>query len=196
MRRLLVASGNTGKVREIARLLEGRAFEVVGLQDYPDLAELPEPHETFAENAASKALAAAEHAGCWALADDSGLQVPALNDRPGVYSSRYAPTDEQRIARLLEEMAGLQGDERRARFVCVVALAEPGRLLGQWEGVCEGVIATRPRGAGGFGYDPVFEVGGRTFAEMPAHEKNQISHRGRALRAFLESLSESPDEQS
>lgn len=196
MRRLLVASGNAGKVREIARLLEGRAFEVVGLQEYPDLAELPEPHETFSGNAASKARAAADHAGCWALADDSGLQVPALDNRPGVYSSRYAPTDEERIARLLDEMAGLNGDQRRAQFVCVVALAEPGRLLGQWEGVCEGVIAEARRGEGGFGYDPVFEVGGRTFAEMSAHEKNQISHRGRALRAFLESLSELPDERS
>jgi XTP/dITP diphosphohydrolase len=187
-RRLLVASRNAGKVREIALLLADLPLTVVGLEVVPDLRELPEPYDTFAENAASKARTAAAHAGCLALADDSGLQVPALDNRPGVYSSRYAPTDEQRIARLLEEMAGLRGEQRRARFVCLIALADGARTLGLWEGVCEGFIAEAPRGTQGFGFDPVFRYGERTFAEITATEKSQVSHRGAALRAFRHDL--------
>lgn len=188
-RRLLVASQNPGKVREIARLLVGAPLQVVGLDEYPDMPDLPEPHATFAANAASKAQTAAAHAGCLALADDSGLQVPALGDRPGVFSSRYAPTDAERIARLLGEMQDLAGDEpRRARFVCVLALAQPTRLLRSWQGTCEGVIAPEPRGQHGFGFDPVFVYGERTFAEMTPEEKDRVSHRGQALRAFCHDL--------
>ncbi len=187
-RRLLVASGNAGKVREIALLLADLPLEVVGLDAVPDMPELPEPYDTFHQNAASKAQTAAAVARCCALADDSGLQVPALGDRPGVYSSRYAPTDAERIARLLEEMSGLTGEQRRARFVCVVALADDARLLGLWEGVCEGFIAEEPRGAEGFGFDPVFLYGDRTFAQMTAAEKSRVSHRGQALRAFRHGL--------
>jgi len=187
-RRLLVATSNPGKVREIALLLVGLPLEVIGLADVPDMPELPEPYDTFAANAESKARSAAAHAGCLALADDSGLEVPALGGRPGVYSSRYAATDPERIARLLAEMQGRRGDDRRARFVCALALADGARTLGQWEGACEGVIAEAPRGTNGFGFDPVFLHGGRTFAQMTATEKGEVSHRGRALRAFREDL--------
>jgi len=187
-RRLLVASHNAGKVRELRLLLADLPLEVVGLEVVPDLGELPEPYDTFAANAASKARTAAAHAGGLALADDSGLQVPALDNRPGVYSSRYAPTDEQRIARLLAEMSDLRGEQRRARFVCLVALADETRTLGLWEGVCEGFIAEAPSGTQGFGFDPVFRHGDRTFAEITAAEKSQVSHRGAALRAFLHDL--------
>ncbi len=187
-RRLLVASGNAGKVREIALRLADLPLEVVGLDAVPDMPELPEPYGTFHQNAASKAQTAAGVARCLALADDTGLQVPALGDRPGVYSSRYAPSDAERIARLLEEMSGLTGEQRRGRFVCVVALADDTQLLGLWEGVCEGFIAEEPRGAEGFGFDPVFVYGDRTFAQMTAAEKSQVSHRGRALRAFRHDL--------
>lgn len=187
-RRLIVATNNAGKVREIALRLDGLPVEVIGLADVPDMPELPEPYDTFAANAASKAQTAAAHAGCLALADDSGLQVPALDDRPGVYSSRYAPTDPERIARLLDEMHALDGAERRARFVCVLALADPERTLGLWEGVCEGHIASAPEGTQGFGFDPVFVVGDRTFAQMSATEKGEVSHRGQALRAFCRDL--------
>jgi XTP/dITP diphosphohydrolase len=189
-RRLLVASHNAGKIRELAQLLIGLPLEVVGLETVPDLGDLPEPYDTFAANATSKARTAAVHAGCLALADDSGLQVPALDGRPGVYSSRYAPTDPERVARLLDEMAGLQGEQRRARFVCVLALAHADGCLGLWEGACEGMIATAPRGTQGFGFDPVFLYGDRTFAEMTPDEKSQVSHRGVALRAFRHDLPE------
>lgn len=128
-KRLLVASANPGKLVEISRLLAGVAVEVVGLAAYPDAPELPEPYETFAQNAESKARAAAEFAGCAALADDSGLQVEALGGRPGVYSARYAASDPQRVARLLEELRGVAGGERKARFVCAVALARPGHTI-------------------------------------------------------------------
>ncbi|MHB8997729.1 MAG: RdgB/HAM1 family non-canonical purine NTP pyrophosphatase [Armatimonadota bacterium] len=183
-RRLLVASTNRGKIAEITRLLCGQPVEVVGLDAYPDAPELPEPYHTFAENAGSKATAAAEFCGCWALADDSGLEVRALDGRPGVLSARYAPTDPERIARLLEEMKGLHGEQRRARFVCAVALARPGQLLGLWQETCEGLIAEAPRGSQGFGFDPVFLYGDRTFAEMSSDEKSAVSHRGKAMRVF------------
>ena len=186
--RLLVASHNPGKVRELARLLAELPLQVVGLDAYPDMPELPEPYPTFAENARSKACTAAAHAGCLALADDSGLLVPALDDRPGVYSSRYAPTDPERIARLLAEMRAYTGEQRRARFVCVLALADPTRLLGSWQETCEGDIADQPAGRHGFGFDPVFRYGRKTFAEMTPDEKGQVSHRGKALRAFRHDL--------
>lgn len=183
-RRLLVASTNRGKIAEITRLLAPQPVEVVGLDAYSDAPELPEPYYTFAENAGSKAAAAAEFCGCWALADDSGLEVQALGGRPGVLSARYAPSDPERIARLLEEMEGLHGEQRRARFVCAVALARPGQLLGLWQESCEGLIAEAPRGSQGFGFDPVFLYGDRTFAEMSSEEKSAVSHRGKAMRVF------------
>jgi XTP/dITP diphosphohydrolase len=186
--RLVVASNNPGKVRELAELLRGSPLQVVGLDEYPGAPDLPEPYETFAGNAASKALAAASFTGELVLADDSGLEVAALDGRPGVYSSRYADSDEARVAKLLGELHGLTGAQRRARFVCVVTLARPGEVLGQWQGTCEGMIAEAARGTNGFGFDPVFLYGDRTFAEMRADEKNAVSHRGRALRAFAEAL--------
>lgn len=186
--RLVVATNNPGKVREFADLLHDLPLEVVGLARYPGAPDLPEPHETFEENAASKALAAASFTGTLALADDSGLEVPALDGRPGVYSSRYAATDEERVARLLDEMQDLASEDRAARFVCVLALTRPGELIGRWRGTCEGYIAHEPRGANGFGFDPVFLYGERTFAEMDAGEKSAVSHRGRALRAFVGDL--------
>jgi XTP/dITP diphosphohydrolase len=175
-------------VREITQLLAGLPVQVVGLEAYPDLAELPEPYDTFAANAESKARTAAAATGVLALADDSGLQVPALDHRPGVFSSRYAPTDAERIARLLREMEGLTGEQRRARFVCVLALADPTQLLGLWERTCESAIALAPRGENGFGFDPIFLHADRTFAEMTREEKNAVSHRGQALRAFAHDL--------
>lgn len=188
--RLLVASTNRGKIAEIGRLLAEYPVEVVGLDAYPEARELPEPYETFAANAESKALAAAEYAGCLALADDSGLEVAALDGRPGVLSARYADSDPERIAKLLAEMAGLSGEQRRARFVCAIALAQPGKRLGLWQETCEGLIAETPQGEQGFGFDPVFTFGNRTFAELSSEEKNAVSHRGKAMRAFLSGFAE------
>ncbi|MEI6503323.1 MAG: non-canonical purine NTP pyrophosphatase, partial [Armatimonadota bacterium] len=175
--RLLVASTNRGKIAELGRLLAEYPVEVVGLDAYPDAPELPEPYDTFAANAESKALAAAQDAGCLALADDSGLEVAALGGRPGVLSARYADSDTERIAKLLAEMTGLAREQRQARFVCAIALARPGKRLGLWQETCEGLIAEAPRGTQGFGFDPVFLCGQRTFAELSAEEKNAVSHR-------------------
>lgn len=184
--RLLVASANRGKVAEITRLLAGLPVEVVGLDEYPDFPAIDEPHDSFRANAEHKALAAARFAGCLALADDSGLEVAALQGRPGVLSARYGRDDTERIGRLLAELAGVT--DRRARFVCVVALAGPQRILGTWEGTVEGLITEVPRGSNGFGFDPVFLHGERTFAELTSDEKNALSHRGRALRALAADL--------
>lgn len=183
MRRLLVASANRGKVAEITQLLAGLDLEVVGLAAYPDFLPGEEPYATFAENAAHKAREAAQFAGCLALADDSGLEVDALGGRPGVYSARYGRDDAERISKLLAELANVPPTARGARFVCAVALADPAGVLHVWEGRAEGFITTAPRGEHGFGYDPVFTQGERTFAELTPAEKNLVSHRGQALRA-------------
>ncbi len=192
-RPIVLGSTNAGKLRELRQLLAGVPVEVRGLAAYPE-AELPEETgETFAENARLKATALARQLGCWVLADDSGLCVDALGGRPGVRSARYAgddATDERNVARLLDELAGVDGARRTATFVCVVVLASPERVLLEAEGRCEGRITRHPRGENGFGYDPVFFYPdfGATFAEVSAEAKNAVSHRGRALRALARQL--------
>jgi XTP/dITP diphosphohydrolase len=186
--RLVIATRNEGKWREVAALLQGLPLEVVSLQDYPACPEADEPWDTFAGNAAHKALQAAGYTGCLALADDSGLVVDALDGRPGVQSARYGTDDADRITRLLGELAEVLEEQRTARFVCAIALADPGGQVACWEGSCEGVIAHAPRGEQGFGYDPVFVYEGYTFAEMSRTEKAAVSHRGQALRRLLGDL--------
>ena len=181
-RPLVIASGNPGKVREFAALLAELPLEV--LPQPPDL-EVEETGTTFAANAQLKAEAVARATGCWALADDSGLAVEALDGAPGVFSARYAPTDAERIARLLAELEA--ASNRRAAFVAALALADPqGVVQLAVEGRCEGLITEAPRGEGGFGYDPVFLVPelGLTFAEMDKATKARIGHRGRAFAAL------------
>ncbi len=184
---LVVATGNPGKIKEIQPYLSGLAWE---LQLKPAELEVEETGTTFAENAALKASQTAKATGQWAIADDSGLEVDALNGAPGIYSARYGATDSDRISRLLREL----GDrtDRQARFVCAIALAKPdGAIALATEGICPGEILTAPRGEGGFGYDPIFYVPIQklTFAEMPADMKHEISHRGRAFKALLPQLS-------
>ena len=192
---LVIASGNAGKVREFAALLANLGVAISPMP--PDL-EVEETGATFAENARLKAAAVALATGCWALADDSGLAVEALDGAPGVFSARYAPTDAERIARLLRELeaAKVAGDgpggrgpsaDRSARFSAALAVADPsGAIRLEVEGHCPGVILEAPRGAGGFGYDPVFLVPelGQTFAEMDKATKARIGHRGRAFAAL------------
>ena len=187
---LVVASRNQGKVREIVRLLADLDVTVLSLADFPDVPEVPEPHDTFAANAIEKAVAVARATDSLALADDSGLCVDALDGAPGVRSARVAETDAGRITWLLEELAGIPPHRRTARFVCVVAVAGPDGAVETWEGRVEGVITEAPSGESGFGYDPVFLIPDlrRTFAELTADEKNAISHRGKALRLACESL--------
>jgi XTP/dITP diphosphohydrolase len=192
---ILIATTNKGKVSEIASLLEGLEgldCRVIGLED---LAQVPPPVEetgtTFAENAILKADYYHAATGLLTLADDSGLEVDALGGRPGVYSARYggeSSSSARQIALLLEEIKGTPEEKRTARFVCVVALAGDSGIRQTFEGRCEGEIAIEPRGAGGFGYDPIFidtELG-RTFAELSPEEKSSRSHRGKALRAAIE----------
>lgn len=190
---LVIASGNAGKIREFALLLAELPLDI---RRQPEGLEVEETGATFAENARLKAVAVAQASGCWALADDSGLSVTALNGAPGVQSARYAETDAARIARLLRELkaanqrrtnVGLPED-RTAHFTAALAVADPaGTIRLEVEGHCPGVILDEPRGEGGFGYDPVFLVPelGLSFAEMDKATKAAIGHRGRAF-ALLE----------
>ena len=186
---LVIASGNKGKIREFQGLLSALPLQV---HAQPDGIEVQETGTTFRENARIKAQAVAHLTGHWALADDSGLSVDALDGAPGVHSARYAPTDQERIAKLLKALS--DSANRSAHFCAALCIATPdGEVLIEVEGRCEGLICKTPRGRDGFGYDPVFEVSGtdRTFAEMTANEKKQHGHRGRAfalLQPKLEKL--------
>lgn len=185
MRRLVVATKNPGKARELADILAGLPYDVTSLADYPNAPEIEETGATFLENAILKATEYARLTGELTIADDSGLEVDALDGAPGVKSSRFAPTDAERIAKLLEAMRNVPDGRRSARFRCAIAVAWPEGTVRTCEGTVEGLIAHDPRGGNGFGYDPVFYVPelGKHMAELEPEEKNAISHRGQALRA-------------
>lgn len=190
METLLVATQNRHKAEEIADLLAGLEVRVLTLAEVdPDL-DIPETGETFMENARQKAQYAAAHTGMLALADDSGLAVDALGGAPGVHSKRFAPTDAERIAKLLALLENAPDAQRTARFHCAVVLATSESILAEIEETVEGTILRSPRGSGGFGYDPVFLPVGHaaTLAEMDMTEKNAISHRGKAFRRAAEYL--------
>jgi XTP/dITP diphosphohydrolase len=182
-RELVIATGNMGKLREYRELLADTGFELVAFDS-----EVDEVGETYAENAGLKAEAACSRSGLPSLGDDSGVEVEALDGFPGLRSARLGPTQEARTAELL---SGLEGKPRpwNARFVCVIALAAPGRPTQFFEGECRGEIVPEWRGQAGFGYDPIFLVPGtgKTFGEMTPEEKRLYSHRARAVRALLES---------
>jgi XTP/dITP diphosphohydrolase len=192
MQKLVIASGNPGKLREIGQILMPLGFEVLPQSDFA-VPECPEPHVTFIENCLAKARHASLHTGLPALADDSGICVEALNGAPGVYSARYGgePKSDQRNNEKL--VAALKGQaNRKAHYYCVIVLVrhadDPEPLIA--EGRWHGEIIEAPRGAGGFGYDPHFYVAefGRTGAELTPAEKNSVSHRGMALRELVEKL--------
>jgi len=192
-RRMLIATGNTGKVAEYRILLSSWSDDLVGLGDLGITATVEENGSTFAENALLKARFYSSVAGQVVLADDSGLEVDALGGRPGVRSARYGgpeATDEDRYLRLLAEMEGIPADQRGARFRCAIAVAWPDGHSALTTGTCEGEIALEPRGSNGFGYDPVFLITslGFTMAELPPETKNAISHRARAALAMLRLL--------
>jgi len=183
---LLLATNNRDKVTEIRALLADLPIRIVTTGDVGGLPEVVEDRETFEGNASKKALTLAKAAGMVALADDSGLVVPALGGEPGVYSSRYAGenvTYADNNRKLLEAMKDLDGDDRAAYFTTVASVADPRGVMGTAEGRVDGVILREPRGEGGFGYDPLFyhEPSGGTFAEIPMEVKNRVSHRARAL---------------
>lgn len=182
--KLLIASRNAKKLKEIKSILQVPGLELVSAADVPGAPDVEEDGTTFEENAGKKAATLAKATGLWALADDSGLEVDALGGAPGVYSARYAGEPTKYSANNRKLLKALAGEtNRRARFRCVIALASPQGEVKTVEGACEGVIADAPRGRKGFGYDPLFIPEGHalTFAEMDAADKNRISHRGRAL---------------
>ncbi|WP_176013252.1 RdgB/HAM1 family non-canonical purine NTP pyrophosphatase [Victivallis sp. Marseille-Q1083] len=183
---IVAATANLHKVEEYRELLADQKVELKSLADYPNFPEVEEDGATFRENAAKKALSACIYCDVPAFADDSGLVVDALNGEPGIYSARYAPTEAERIAKVLQKLAGQTN--RKARFVCAIAIAANGEVIETFEGVVEGSIIEAPRGANGFGYDPIFVPDGytQTFAEMPAELKNKISHRAKAFARALE----------
>lgn len=192
MPRLIVATHNAHKTGEIREILGDLFDPIEDLTAVPELEPPDEDGVTFAENSAIKALAASrENPDAFVLADDSGLEVDALNGEPGVLSARYAgegATDAANRDKLMVELSGVEagGGDRTARFRCVVTIARNGEILQQFDGTCEGHIADAMSGEGGFGYDPLFVPDGHeeTFAELPVETKNQMSHRGRALESF------------
>jgi XTP/dITP diphosphohydrolase len=190
--RLVIASRNAGKIREILRICAGWPAELLTHQDveWPDVEET---EATYAGNAALKARAVAAATGIPALADDSGIEVDALGGAPGPRSARYAgegATDEQNLNALLGAIAGIPSGGRTARYRAVAMVAWPDGEMVSAEAICEGSLIRKPRGDGGFGYDPAFVPAGwdRTMAELEPEEKDRISHRGRSLRALREAL--------
>jgi XTP/dITP diphosphohydrolase len=191
-RRIVVATRNRGKLREIRSILSGLPVELRSVAEF-DVEEVEETGVTFEENAARKAATVARATGLWAIADDSGLEVPALGGEPGVRSARYSRegTDARNNELLLENVRALGLERPAARFVCVAALASPEGVLETVRGEVEGELLASPRGENGFGYDPIFFSPdlGKTFAEASPVEKESVSHRGRAFRALLAALS-------
>lgn len=188
MRKLIVATSNPGKLREMETYLQGLDWK---LALKPSELEIEETGNTFMANAILKASSVAKEMGEWAISDDSGLMVDALDGAPGIYSARYGncQSDQERNEKLLKELA--DNPNRKAQFVCAVALANPkGEIVLKTEGVCEGEILTKPLGDRGFGYDPLFYVPEikQTFAQSKPETKNKISHRAKAFQALLPKL--------
>ena len=192
---IIIATGNAGKVREFKRMLEPLGYQVFSQKEKGIVLDVEETGSTFAENAMLKAKAVWKIAGLPVIADDSGFCVDALDGRPGIYSARYAgehATDADRVEKLLSELEGKP--RRTGRFVCAIAYLDGKGGAHTFEGVCEGRIALAPRGTDGFGYDPVFLVGEKTFAEMTAEEKDAVSHRGKANRLLEDFLRRETEE--
>ncbi len=194
MHKLILASHNKKKIRELAGMLEPLGILLIGMDAYPEAQPPEETGSTFEENALLKAHYAAEVSGLPSLADDSGLSVDYLGGEPGVYSARFAgpgAKDSENNMELLRRLSGMPVEERTAGFVCVLALVDPGKQGSDrertWRGETRGVILTEPRGENGFGYDPLFlsDDLGVTFAEADDTAKNRVSHRGRAIQSML-----------
>lgn len=190
---LLIATSNRGKLKEVRGVLSDLAIRLLSLDEFPVIEEPVEYQATFAANARIKAIYYARHTGCWALADDSGLEVDLLDGAPGVHSARFAGTpcdDGANNAKLIEALRDVPAARRTARFRCAIAVADGGGVLAEASGTIEGVIVSKARGDNGFGYDPHFFVPalGKTTAELEPAVKNRISHRGRALAAIRPQL--------
>ena len=193
--KVILATGNKNKVREVQEILEGTGIEVVSMKDAGVDVEIDENGTTFEENARIKAETVCRASGCITIADDSGLEVDWLDGAPGIYSSRFMGEDTSydiKNAAIIEKLNDAVGKERSARFVCAMAIAYPDAPTKTFKGVFEGRIAHAPQGANGFGYDPIFYVPelGCTSAELSDEEKNAVSHRGKALRLAAAALTE------
>lgn len=193
--KVVLATRNMGKVKEIKQILRGLDLDILTLNDFPEVPSIIEDGKTFKENAVKKARFVAEHLNMPSIADDSGLEVNAFNKRPGILSARYAgenATDEDNNRKLLKELNDIPPEKREACYRCVVALVFPSGEEETAEGSCNGFIALEPKGAGGFGYDPLFYIPeyGMTMAELPPEIKNRISHRGKAFAKLKEKLTD------
>jgi XTP/dITP diphosphohydrolase len=194
---LVLGTRNPGKLRELERILGDAGWVLRSLEEFENVGMAEESGDTYSANVIAKARFYAAATGVCALADDSGLEVEALGGAPGIHSARYAgdnSSDADRREALLSALARTSNSNRKSRFVCVIAIADSdGVVLNVSEGVCEGAITIEPRGAGGFGYDPLFIPDGynETFAELPAEVKNELSHRARALRKTRQFLTTS-----
>ena len=201
IRKILVASGNPGKVSELRAMLAGDVHWI-GLSDFEHVVEVEEDGSTFVENARKKAIGYAGQCRCWTIADDSGLVVDALGGEPGVKSARYSGDkeadadrgllDHRNMAKVLKLLEGVPAEKRTARFVCRLCLASEDEVLIETEGMLEGMIANKAEGENGFGYDPIFFVPSlnKTVAQLSPEEKNAISHRGNAIRKLKPLLNE------
>lgn len=190
--KIVVATKNPGKVREIKEILAHKRIQVCSLLDFPNFPEIKETGKSFYENALTKARQVNQKTSLPALADDSGLEVDALNNRPGILSARYAgtkATDQERINKLLSEMKGIPDSKRKGRFVCCMVFCDHNRIF-HVTGFCDGTISRKPSGRNGFGYDPVFFLPelGKTMAQLDLDEKNKISHRSNALKKIKEMI--------
>jgi len=191
--RLIIATGNEDKVREIDEILEGTGFEAISMKQAGFSPDIVEDGTTFEENALKKAMAVHELSGEYVMADDSGLCIDALDGAPGIYSARFCGEDstyEEKFRKIFEMLADVPEDKRTAQFVCAIAVVKPDGTSFTVRGECRGVLHEKPVGENGFGYDPIFYVPefGMTTAQMDPEVKNSISHRGRALRAMVEKL--------
>ncbi|MBN1901658.1 RdgB/HAM1 family non-canonical purine NTP pyrophosphatase [Candidatus Sumerlaeota bacterium] len=192
MREIVLATHNAHKIGELIALFQTSPFALKSLDDYPPFDPGLEDGSTFEENALIKARKAAGHLSLPCLADDSGLEVDALNGKPGIHSARYASSNPERIERLLEELKNISPEKRSARFVCAMAIVRPDGAALIKTAYCYGYIAENPTGVNGFGYDPVFFIPelGKTMAELPLEAKNLISHRANAARLILPLLTD------
>ena len=192
MLEILIATNNLGKVKEIKDILDIPEIKILTMKDFPHIPKIEEDGKTYQENAFKKASKISEYTGKICLADDSGLEIDYLKGKPGIYSSRWGNSDEERINKVLKLLENVPKNKRSAKFVCVVVLVFPDGKIYMVKEECKGSIAFNPKGEHGFGYDPIFLVPeyDKTFAELGDKIKNQISHRGKAMRKMINIINE------
>ena len=190
MLEILIATNNLGKVKEIKDILDSPEIKILTMKDFPHLPKIEEDGKTYQENAFKKARKISEYTGKICLADDSGLEIDYLKGKPGIYSSRWGNSDEERINKVLKLLENIPKNKRNAKFVCVAVLVFPNGKIYMVKEECKGSITFKPKGEHGFGYDPIFLVPEyeKTFAELGDKIKNRISHRGKAMRRMMDRI--------